>query len=56
MEEAVEALKKYKGLHVTGYVTTDGKTVPLELWARADTTGNHIEAFMAKGGNYTVCN
>jgi len=54
MEQAVEALKKYKGLQYTGYVTTDGKTVPLELWARADVTGNSIEAGLAQAGNYRV--
>jgi hypothetical protein len=54
MEQAVEALKKYKGVQFTGYVTTDGKTVPLVLWARADTTGDSVEAGLAKSGGYTV--
>jgi hypothetical protein len=52
MEQTVEALKKYKGLLMTGYVTTgDGKTVPLDLWARADVTGNWVEAVLAKAGD-----
>jgi len=54
MEQAVEALKKYKGLQFTGYVTRDGKTIPIDLWARSDVTGDSVEAGLAKAGDITV--
>jgi len=54
MEQAIEALKKYKGLHITGYIVTGGKTVPLDAWARADATGNRVEGGLAKSGDITV--
>jgi hypothetical protein len=54
MERAIEALKKYKALHITGYVTTGGGTTPLDAWARADATGNLVETGLAKWGDMTV--
>jgi hypothetical protein len=51
MEQAVEALKKYRGLQMSGDFTADGKTSPLELWARAEVTGNFVEAALAKVGD-----
>ncbi len=54
MEQAIEALKKYKALHITGYVTTGGRTTPLDAWARADATGNLVETGLAKWGDMTV--
>jgi hypothetical protein len=54
MEQAVEALKKYKALHITGYVTTGDGTIPLDAWARADATGDLVETGLAKWGDTTV--
>jgi hypothetical protein len=54
MEQAIEALKKHKALHITGYATTGHATTPLDVWARADATGNLIEASLAKWGDMTV--
>jgi hypothetical protein len=51
MDQAVEALKKYRGLQMSGNVTTDGKTSPLEIWFRAEVTGNFVEAALAKVGD-----
>jgi len=54
MEQTIAALKKHKALHISGYVTTGGKTVPLDVWARADATGNLIETGLERWGNVTV--
>lgn len=54
MEEAIAALKKHKALYISGYVTTGGKTVPLEVWARSDATGNLVESGLQKWGSFTV--
>jgi hypothetical protein len=54
MEQAIEAIKKYKALQITGSVARGGKTVPLDVWARADVTGNLVEAGLAKWGDFTV--
>jgi hypothetical protein len=54
MEQAIEALKKYRAVHITGYVTTGRGKAPLDAWARADATGNLVEAGLANSGNTTV--
>ncbi len=54
MEQAIEALKKYKAVHITGYVTTGNKTVPLDAWAQSDATGNCVQTGLAKSGSITV--
>ena len=54
MEQAITALKKHKALHISGYVTTGGKTVPLDVWARADVTGDLIETGLARWGDLTL--
>ena len=54
MEQAIEALKKYRALHITGYVTKDGKALPLDLWARADVTGTLVEAGLLKAEGATI--
>jgi hypothetical protein len=54
MEQAIEALKKHKALHITGYATTGHATTPLDVWARADVTGNLVEMGLAKWGDMTV--
>lgn len=51
MDQAVEALKKYRGLQMSGQMTTDGNTYPFELWFRAEVTGNFVEAVLAKVGD-----
>lgn len=54
MDQAIEAIKKYKALHITGSVISGGKTVPFDAWARADATGNLVESGLAKWGDMTV--
>jgi len=54
MEQTIEALKKYRGLHITGYVTKDGKAIPLDVWARADMTGNLVETGLLKTEGATI--
>jgi hypothetical protein len=54
MEQTIEALKKYRALHITGYVTKDGKAIPLDLWARADVTGNLVETGLLKTEGATI--
>jgi len=54
MEQAIEALKKYRAVHISGYMTTGGGTVPLDAWARADATGDWLETGLAKVGKTTV--
>ena len=51
MEQAVEALKKYRGLQMSGNYTKDGKTYPIEVWYRAEATGNFVEAALGKVGD-----
>ena len=54
MEQAIAAIKRHKALHISGYVTTGGKNVALDVWARADATGNLIETGLARWGAVTV--
>ncbi len=55
MDQAVEAIKKYKGIHATGYYKNrDGQTRSLECWARSDSTGNRIESGVAASGDGTI--
>jgi hypothetical protein len=51
MDQAVEALKKYRGLEMSGNFTADDKTSPIELWLRAEVTGNFVEADLGKVGD-----
>ena len=51
MEDAIETLKKYKGLELSGNYSTDGKTRPIDLWLRADASGDFVEAVLAKVGD-----
>ena len=51
MEQAVEALKKYRGLQMSGNYTKDGKTYPVEVWFRAEVAGNFVEAALGKVGD-----
>jgi len=54
MEQAIEALKKYKALHITGYVMTARGNTPVDVWARSDATGNLVERGLARFGELTV--
>jgi hypothetical protein len=54
MDQSIEALKKYKALHFTGYSTTEsGQTARVDAWARSDTTGRRIEIALAHVGDVT---
>lgn len=54
MEQAIEALKRYKAVHITGYTTAGGAPAPFELWARADATGTRSDICLAKSDNFTA--
>ena len=54
MEQTIAAVKKHKALHITGYVTAAGKTAPLDVWVRADATGNLVADGLEKWGDVTV--
>ncbi|HEX4265891.1 MAG TPA: hypothetical protein VH597_16275, partial [Verrucomicrobiae bacterium] len=55
MDQAIEALKKYKGLHFSGYYTgANGETKSLDAWARSDATGNRVETALLTSGNITT--
>jgi hypothetical protein len=54
MGQTIEALKKYKALHIIGYATTSRGTVPFDAWARADSTGNLVETGLAQWTDTTV--
>lgn len=54
MDQAVEALKRYKALHLTGYYTpASGKTIPIDAWERSDATGNRVEIALITVGDVT---
>jgi hypothetical protein len=50
MDQTIETLKKFKGLELSGTVTPDTKTYPVDLWLKADRTGDFVEAFLANVG------
>jgi hypothetical protein len=54
MEQAIEALQKYKALHIEGYTTAGGSPALMEVWARADATGTRSDACLAKSDSFTV--
>ena len=39
MEQAIQALQKYKAVRLTGYTTAGGGPAPTEIWARANAAG-----------------
>ena len=51
MEQAIETLKKYRGLQLSGDFTPDGKTSPFDLWLKADASGDSVEAVLGKVGD-----
>jgi len=55
MDQSIEALKKYRALHFTGYYTSASRqTTPLDAWARSDTTGNWVENALVTGSDVTI--
>jgi hypothetical protein len=54
MEQAIEALQKYRALHLTGYTAAGGEPAPTEVWARANPSGTRSDACLAKLGEVTV--
>ena len=54
MDQAIEALKKYRGIHMTGTCTTDKGQTPLDAWARSDTSGNRLEIGLLTVSDVTV--
>jgi len=46
IEQAIEALQKYRAVHITGHQNLAGKSTPAEVWARADSTGLRSEECM----------
>lgn len=55
MDQAIEAIKKYRGIHITGYyTTTNGPATPLDLWARSDATGNWVETGRVTAGDMSI--
>lgn len=55
MDQSIEALKKYRALHFTGYYSgKDGHTTPLDAWARSDASGNRVEMALVTGDDVTV--
>lgn len=51
MDQAIESLKKYKGLELSGSVSGDGKTLPIDGWQKADASGDFVEAELIKVGD-----
>jgi hypothetical protein len=54
MDQAIEAIKKYRGIHMTGLYTTPKGQTPLDAWARSDTTGNRLEVGLLTVSDVTV--
>lgn len=54
MEQAIEALQKYKAVRMTGYTTAGGGPAPVELWARANATGTQSAECLAKSDSFTA--
>jgi RNA polymerase sigma factor (sigma-70 family) len=54
MEQAIQALQKYRAVHLTGYTTAGGGSTPIEVWARADATGTRSEACLARSASFTA--
>ncbi len=51
MDQAIETLKRYRGLQLSGRYTDESKTSPIDLWLRADANGDAVEALLAKAGD-----
>lgn len=54
MEQAIEALAKYKAVRMTGATTAGGTAAPAEIWARADATGSHSAECLARSSAFTA--
>ena len=51
MDQAIETLKKYRGLQLSGNQSHDGKTFSLDLWLKADASGDSVEAVLGRAGD-----
>jgi hypothetical protein len=54
IEQAIDALQKYRAVHIMGNQAAGGRSTPIEVWARADTTGTHSDACLAKADGFTA--
>jgi hypothetical protein len=52
MDQAIETLKKYRGLQLTGNIKpSDDKIFPFDLWLRANASGDAVESVLGKAGD-----
>jgi len=54
IEQAIEALAKYKAVRMTGATSAGGAPSPSEFWARADATGTRSGECLARSGSFTA--
>jgi hypothetical protein len=54
IEQAIEALAKYKAVRMTGTTSAGGAPGPSEIWARADATGTRSAECLARSGSFTA--
>lgn len=54
MEQAIEALRNYKAVRMTGYTTAGGAAVPTEIWARANPSGTRSDECLVKSPGFTA--
>jgi len=54
IEQAIEALQKYKAVHLTGYTTIGGGPVVAEIWARVNATGTRSDKCLVKTDSFTA--
>jgi len=54
MDQAIETLKKYKGLEFSGKVSAGGTNLPIDGWQKADASGDFVQAELIKVGDGTA--
>jgi len=54
IEQAIEALKRYRAVHMTGYTMADGGPALAEIWARANATATRSGECVVKSDAYTA--
>ena len=54
IDQAIEALEKYKAVRMTGYITAGGSPAPAEIWARADPAGKRSGECLARSDSFTA--
>ncbi len=55
MDQAIEAIKKYRAIHITGYyATSNSPTTPLDSWGRSDAAGQRLEIGLVTIGDFTT--